>query len=41
VFLVESMGGGGYGPPTRRSSASRAADRANGFVSGRPRRRRA
>jgi N-methylhydantoinase B len=36
-FLVESMGGGGYGPPTRRSPASRAADRANGFTSTRRR----
>jgi N-methylhydantoinase B len=33
VFLVESMGGGGYGPPARRAAAARAADRANGFVS--------
>ncbi|HWN16805.1 MAG TPA: hydantoinase B/oxoprolinase family protein, partial [Candidatus Dormibacteraeota bacterium] len=41
MFLVESMGGGGYGPPARRSSEARAADRVNGFVSGRPRRGRA
>jgi N-methylhydantoinase B len=34
VFLVESMGGGGYGPPARRPAEARAADRVNGFVSG-------
>jgi N-methylhydantoinase B len=33
LFLVESMGGGGYGPPARRSPEARAADRVNGFVS--------
>src|SRR6266852_5927431 len=40
VFFVESSGGGGYGPPSRRSAEARAADVANGFVSkrGRPRR---
>jgi N-methylhydantoinase B len=38
VFLVESMGGGGYGPPGKRSLQARAADRVNGFVSGRSRR---
>jgi len=38
VFDVESSGGGGYGPPARRSEAARASDVANGFVS--PRRRR-
>jgi len=32
VFLVESSGGGGYGPPSKRSRAARAADRENGFV---------
>ena len=32
VFLVESSGGGGYGPPAKRSARARAADRANGFV---------
>ena len=37
VFLVESMGGGGYGPPAKRSAEARAADRVNGFVSGRSR----
>jgi N-methylhydantoinase B len=37
VFLVESSGGGGYGPPGRRSLAARAADLANGFVTTRPR----
>ena len=41
VFRVESMGGGGYGPPAKRSPEARAADRANGFVSARPRRRNA
>jgi N-methylhydantoinase B len=41
VFLVESMGGGGYGPPAKRSPEARAADRANGFISNRPRRGRA
>jgi N-methylhydantoinase B len=41
VFLVESMGGGGYGSPARRSREARAADRVNGFVSARPRRGRA
>ncbi len=41
VFLVESMGGGGYGPSASRSREARAADRANGFVSARPRRGRA
>jgi N-methylhydantoinase B len=39
VFFVESSGGGGYGPPSRRSAAARASDVANGFVSGRRRRR--
>jgi N-methylhydantoinase B len=38
VFFVESSGGGGYGPPAKRSPEARAADVANGFVS--PRRRR-
>jgi N-methylhydantoinase B len=37
MFLVESMGGGGYGPPAKRSAEARAADRVNGFVSGRSR----
>ncbi|HEU4440361.1 MAG TPA: hydantoinase B/oxoprolinase family protein [Methylomirabilota bacterium] len=41
MLLVESMGGGGYGPPAKRSPEARAADRANGFVSVRPRRRKA
>jgi N-methylhydantoinase B len=40
MFLVESMGGGGYGPPAKRSPEARAADRVNGFVSGRARRGR-
>jgi N-methylhydantoinase B len=40
VFLVESMGGGGYGPPARRPAEARAADRVNGFVSAKPRRGR-
>jgi len=37
VFLVESSGGGGYGPPARRSREARARDRANGLTSGRRR----
>jgi N-methylhydantoinase B len=32
-FLVESAGGGGYGPPSQRDPAARAADVENGFVS--------
>ena len=32
VFLVESSGGGGYGPPPRRDHAARERDRANGLV---------
>src|SRR5207244_431294 len=36
-LTVESSGGGGYGPPRRRSAVARASDAANGFVS--PRRR--
>ena len=32
VFLVESSGGGGYGPPGRRRADARAADLANEFV---------
>jgi N-methylhydantoinase B len=32
VFFVESAGGGGWGPPTRRSRAARESDAANGFV---------
>jgi len=34
VFLVESSGGGGYGPPAKRSREARVRDRANGLVSG-------
>src|SRR5438128_1180588 len=33
VFHVESSGGGGYGSPSKRSRAARAADLDNGFVS--------
>ncbi|MGH7731663.1 MAG: hydantoinase B/oxoprolinase family protein, partial [Candidatus Eiseniibacteriota bacterium] len=33
VFVVESSGGGGYGPPARRRADARAADVANEFVS--------
>ena len=33
VFLVESSGGGGYGPPAKRAKAAREIDRINGFVS--------
>jgi N-methylhydantoinase B len=41
VFLIESSGGGGYGPPSRRDRGAREADVVNGFVTGRrgPRRR--
>jgi len=35
VFVIESSGGGGYGPPSRRDRAFRAADLANGFVAAR------
>ncbi|HEV2440129.1 MAG TPA: hydantoinase B/oxoprolinase family protein [bacterium] len=43
VFLIDSSGGGGYGPPAKRDPDARAADRENGFVTSRapgPRRRR-
>lgn len=42
VFLVESAGGGGYGPPQAREPEARARDLANGFVAPRsvPRGRR-
>jgi len=33
VFLIESSGGGGWGPPEERSPQARDADIANGFVS--------
>ena len=33
VFLVESSGGGGYGPPAKRAKAARVSDRIKGFVS--------
>ncbi len=32
VFVVESSGGGGYGPPSRRAPAARARDRENGLT---------
>jgi N-methylhydantoinase B len=32
VFLIESAGGGGYGPPRARAAEARAADVENGFV---------
>jgi N-methylhydantoinase B len=32
VFLIESSGGGGWGPPRRRSPEARAADLKNGLV---------
>lgn len=32
VFLVESAGGGGYGPPAARSAQARQSDLDNGFV---------
>ena len=38
VFLVESSGGGGYGPARRRSAEARQQDATNGFVSRSPRR---
>jgi N-methylhydantoinase B len=38
VFLVESSGGGGYGPPAKRTPAARERDRANGVVAGAGRR---
>ena len=36
VFLVESSGGGGYGPRAKRSPEARARDRENGFVTRSP-----
>ena len=33
VFLIESAGGGGYGPPVDRSPEARRQDVENGFVS--------
>ena len=38
VFLIESSGGGGYGPPGRRAPGARAEDLANGVVTRRGRR---
>ncbi len=32
VFFVESAGGGGYGPPAKRSKTARAKDRRNGLA---------
>ena len=32
VFFVESAGGGGWGPPSKRRAEARASDLANGFV---------
>jgi len=40
-FLIESAGGGGYGPPSKRDPAARAADVLNGFVSAKASPRRA
>src|SRR5439155_922200 len=40
-FLIESAGGGGYGPPSKRDPAARASDVANGFVTGKSSPRRA
>src|SRR5438445_101651 len=40
VFLIESSGGGGYGPPGRRAPGARAEDLANGVVTRRERVRR-
>ncbi|HET7875127.1 MAG TPA: hydantoinase B/oxoprolinase family protein [Methylomirabilota bacterium] len=39
VFLIESAGGGGYGPPSRRDPAARVRDLENGFVTKVPRRK--
>lgn len=36
VFLIDASGGGGFGRPSQRDPRSRAADRENGFVTGRP-----
>jgi N-methylhydantoinase B len=36
LFLVESGGGGGYGPPEERDPRAHAEDLANGFVTARP-----
>jgi N-methylhydantoinase B len=36
VFFVESMGGGGYGPPSERAAAARESDVLNGFVTAAP-----
>jgi N-methylhydantoinase B len=41
MFLVESAGGGGYGPPAKRTAAARESDAGNGFVMARPTRRSA
>jgi N-methylhydantoinase B/oxoprolinase/acetone carboxylase alpha subunit len=30
--VIESSGGGGYGPPSKRARQARATDRENGFV---------
>ena len=37
VFLVESSGGGGFGPPSKRPPETRARDLENGFVTRRGR----
>ena len=36
AFFIESAGGGGYGKPSLRDPRARAADRANGLVTGGP-----
>ncbi|OGL17184.1 MAG: hypothetical protein A3F92_12490 [Candidatus Rokubacteria bacterium RIFCSPLOWO2_12_FULL_71_22] len=41
VFLVESSGGGGFGPPADRTPEAKARDLANGVTTARRRRRRA
>ena len=41
VFFVESAGGGGWGPPSRRRPEARARDAENGFVTRAARRPRA
>ena len=40
VFFVESAGGGGWGPPSRRRAEARESDVGNGFVTRAKRRRR-
>jgi N-methylhydantoinase B/oxoprolinase/acetone carboxylase alpha subunit len=32
VVLIETCGGGGFGPPSERPAAAREADRLDGYV---------